>query len=52
MTATGITLSGADAAKYELVSTSATTTADITAKALTATITASSKVYNASTTRA
>ncbi len=49
VTATGITLNGADAAKYVLVSTTATTTANITAKALAATITASSKVYNAST---
>jgi hypothetical protein len=47
VTVTGIALSGADAANYVLTSSTATTTADITAKALTANATASNKVYDA-----
>ncbi len=45
--ATGITLGGAAAANYVLSGTTASTTADISAKALTATITASNKTYDA-----
>ena len=47
VTASGITLSGADSANYT-PNTTATTTANITAKALTVTITATNKVYNSS----
>ena len=47
VTATGIGISGTDAVNYTQ-NTSATTTADITARSLAVTITASNKVYNAS----
>ena len=46
---TGIGLGGTDAGNYSLQNSTATTTADITAKALTATYTASNKVYDATT---
>ncbi len=46
---TGISLSGTDAGNYSLQSSTATTTANITAKALTAAYTASNKVYDATT---
>ena len=49
VTATGLSLSGADAANYVLSSTSATTSADITGKTLTPSITASNKVYDGNT---
>lgn len=42
----GITLSGADAGNYTLVSSSAATTANITPRTLNASATASDKVYN------
>src|SRR5262249_52439641 len=51
VTATGLGLSGPDAGNYTVNST-ATTTADITALALTGSITAASKVYDATTTAA
>jgi hypothetical protein len=47
VTASGITLSGTDAANYT-PNTTATTTANITARSLTVTITADNKVYDAS----
>ncbi|MBX4200743.1 MBG domain-containing protein [Candidatus Parcubacteria bacterium] len=47
VTATGITLSGADAGKYQLSSATATTIANITAKALTVTADSKTKVYGA-----
>ncbi len=43
---TGITLGGSDRGNYALVNTSATTSADITAKLLTLSYTASGRVYN------
>ena len=46
VTATGLSLTGADAGNYTLSSTSATTTADITARTLTVMATASNKVYD------
>lgn len=46
---TGINLSGTDAGNYSLQNSTATTTANITAKALMATYTASNKVYDATT---
>jgi hypothetical protein len=46
VTATGLSLSGADAANYVLTSSSATTTADVTAKTVTGSFTASNKVYD------
>ena len=46
VTATGITLSGAEATNYTLASTTATTTANITAVMLTASVTAGNKVYD------
>src|SRR5207245_1589192 len=47
----GISISGTDAANYLLASSSATTTANITAKGLTVSgITANNKVYDATTT--
>ena len=50
VTATGLTLSGADAARYVLSSTSAATTADVTALGLTvAGVIASNKPYDATT---
>ena len=48
VTATGLSLSGADAGNYT-VNSSATTTADITALALTGSITAANKVYDGTT---
>ncbi|MFN5840085.1 MAG: YDG domain-containing protein, partial [Acidimicrobiaceae bacterium] len=48
VTATGITISGTDAANYTHNNTT-TTAANITARSLAVTITASNKVYNAST---
>jgi len=50
VTVTGLTLTGADAANYSLTSTTATATAAITALPLTATVTASDKVYDGNTT--
>jgi hypothetical protein len=49
VTASGITLGGPAAGNYILPVNSATTTASITQKALTATVTASGKVYDATT---
>ena len=49
VTATGLTLSGTSAVNYVLSSTSATTTADITAKAITGSITVSNKIYDGTT---
>ena len=46
VTATGITLSGTAAANYSLSSPTATTTANITPKPLTANIAASNKIYD------
>ena len=46
VTGTGISLSGADAPNYTLASTSLTTTASITALAITVSFTASDKVYD------
>jgi filamentous hemagglutinin family protein len=43
---TGISLSGSAAGNYSLLSTTATTTADITPKPVTATYTAGNRVYN------
>ena len=51
VTATGLTLTGAAAGNYTLAATTATTTADITAVALTASVTAANKVYDGTTTR-
>ena len=51
VTATGITIGGADAANYT-VATSATDTADITAKPLTISFTADNKVYDGNTSAA
>ena len=45
----GIAISGDDAGNYALQNTSASTTANVTAKALTAAYTASNKVYDGST---
>jgi hypothetical protein len=50
VTATGLSLSGADAGNYELASTSASTSADITAATLTGSITANNKPYDGTTT--
>jgi hypothetical protein len=51
VTATGLSLSGADAANYQLASTTASTTADITTKNLTvAGITANNKAYDGNST--
>ena len=50
VTATGLSLTGSAAANYQLASTTATTTADISPAGLTVSgITAATKVYNAST---
>ena len=49
VTATGLGLSGADAGNYQLTSTTATATADITAKLAVPHITASDKVYDGTT---
>src|SRR5213078_2994358 len=46
VTATGLSLSGADAGNYQLASTSAATTADITARTLTVSATSVNKVYD------
>jgi len=46
VTVTGIALSGTDAANYALASTTASTTADISARSLTATATGNNKVYD------
>src|SRR5205823_3557349 len=46
VTATGLSLSGADAANYQLASTSATTTANITARTLMVSATGVNKVYD------
>lgn len=48
VTATGITLQGADAHKYELTTDTATTTANIFQKPLTVTITPMDRVFNGS----
>src|SRR5439155_18114561 len=50
VTATGLSLSGADAANYQLASTTATTTADITARVLIVTATGVNKGYDGTTT--
>src|SRR5262249_20124703 len=49
VTVTGLSLSGADAAKYQLASTSITTNANITARSLTVTASGVNKVYNGTT---
>jgi len=49
VTATGLSLTGADAGNYT-VNTTATTTANITAKAITGAVTAANKVYDGNTT--
>src|SRR5207245_10678529 len=49
VTATGLSLSGADAGNYQLASTSASTTADITARTLTVSATGVNKVYDGTT---
>src|SRR4029078_7020 len=46
VTATGLSLTGTAAAKYVLISTTATTTANITAKHITGSFTVSSKEYD------
>jgi hypothetical protein len=46
VTVNGISISGADAGNYNLLNTSATTTADITAKLVTVTAAAQNKVYD------
>ena len=48
MTATGLGLAGADAGNYT-VNTTATTTADITALAITGSVTAANKTYDGNT---
>ena len=50
VTATNISLSGSASGNYSLSSTSATTTADITTKAITATLTADDKTYDGNNT--
>jgi len=52
ITATGITLGGGTAGNYQLSSTSATTSANITTKVLTVTATGVNKVYDGNTTAA
>jgi len=49
VTATGITLGGSAAAKYSLTSTTATTTANITAKPITVAAVTDSKIYDGTT---
>src|SRR5204862_206829 len=49
VTVSGIALSGAAAGNYTLASTTATTTANITAVALTPTVTAANKIYDGTT---
>jgi hypothetical protein len=46
----GISIAGTDAGNYSLQNTTASTTADVTAKNLTAAYTASNKIYDANTT--
>ena len=46
VTATGLSLSGADGGNYQLASTSAATTANITARTLTVSATGANKVYD------
>jgi hypothetical protein len=50
VTVGGIALSGTDASNYSLVNTTTTTTANITPKALTASVTAPNKTYDGNTT--
>src|SRR5207245_60496 len=50
--ATGLSLSGTSAGNYQLASTSATTTADITARALLVSVAGVNKVYDGTTTGA
>src|SRR5207247_1248375 len=50
VTATGLSLSGADLANYQLASTTATTTADITARALVVSVTGVNKAYDGTST--
>src|SRR5439155_1580999 len=50
VTATGLSLSGADLANYQLASSTATTTADITARALLISATGVNKAYDGTTT--
>jgi Bacterial Ig domain/YDG domain/Bacterial cadherin-like domain len=49
VTANGISISGTDSGNYNLLNTTATTTADITAKTLTVSASASNKVYDGTT---
>src|SRR5207245_5715378 len=49
VTATGLSLSGADLANYQLSSTTATTTADITARALLVSAAGVNKAYDGTT---
>ena len=49
VTVTGLSLGGADSGNYVLSSTSATTTANVTAASLTGSITAANKVYDGTT---
>src|SRR5204862_195667 len=49
VTATGLSLSGADLANYQLASSTATTTADITARALLVSATGVNKPYDGTT---
>src|SRR5207249_2004488 len=49
VTATGLSLNGGDAGNYQLASTNATATADITAKALVVSATGANKVYDGAT---
>jgi hypothetical protein len=49
VTATGLSLSGADAGNYQLTSTSTATTADITARTLTVSATGVNKIYDGAT---
>jgi hypothetical protein len=49
VTATGLSLSGADAGNYGLASTSAATTGDITVRTLTVSATGANKVYDGTT---
>ena len=50
VTVSGLSFSGNDAANYSLANTSATTTANVTPKGLTASFTATNKVYDGTTT--
>src|SRR5579884_1356912 len=50
VTVSGISISGADSGNYTLASGTATTTANITARTLTITVSASNKVYDGNTT--